>query len=110
MKVTARVVTALLFFSLCTTVQANRYGSVEPIANTAVIDTGPLTDQPLEVREAFARRLLQCGERFLRRIAAAAERSRIAQRGYTVMYREFDGGHEVPESTAREAIGGVIGQ
>ena len=61
MKVTARVVTALLFFSLCTTVQANKYGSVEPIANPAVIDTGPLTDQPLEFREAFARQLLQCG-------------------------------------------------
>jgi hypothetical protein len=29
------VVTALLFFSLSTTVEANKYGSVEPIANTA---------------------------------------------------------------------------
>jgi hypothetical protein len=61
MKVTARVVTAVLFFSLCSTVQASKYGSVEPIANPAVIDTNPLRDQPLKVREAFATRLLQCG-------------------------------------------------
>lgn len=61
MKVTARVVTAVLFFSLCTTLQANKYGSVEPIANPAVIDTTPLRDQPLKVREAFATQLLQCG-------------------------------------------------
>lgn len=40
---------------------ANTYGSVEPIANRAVIDTGPLQDQALDVREAFARRLLLCG-------------------------------------------------
>jgi len=61
MKVTARVVTALLVFSLCSTVQASKYGSVEPIANPAVIDTTPLRDQPQKVREAFATRLLQCG-------------------------------------------------
>jgi hypothetical protein len=40
---------------------ANTYGSVEPIANPAVIDTRALRDQPLFVREAFAERLLQCG-------------------------------------------------
>jgi hypothetical protein len=61
MKATARVVVAVLFFSLCSTVQASKYGSVEPIANPAVIDTTPLRDQPLRVREAFATRLLQCG-------------------------------------------------
>jgi hypothetical protein len=61
MKVTARVVTAVLCFSLCTTVHANKYGSVEPIANPAVVDTTPLREQPLKVREAFAARLLQCG-------------------------------------------------
>jgi hypothetical protein len=61
MRLTARVVTAVLFFALCSTVQANKYGSVEPIANRAVIDTAPLRDQPLRVREAFATRLLQCG-------------------------------------------------
>jgi hypothetical protein len=61
MKVTARVVTAVLCFSLCTTVQASKYGSVEPIANPAVVDTTPLRNQPLKIREAFATRLLQCG-------------------------------------------------
>ena len=60
MRVT-RLFTAVLFFLLCGTVQATTYGSVEPIANPAVIDTGPLRDQPLKVREAFATRLLQCG-------------------------------------------------
>jgi hypothetical protein len=43
------------------TLQANTYGSVEPIANPDVIDTTPLRNQPLRVREAFATRLLQCG-------------------------------------------------
>src|ERR1700754_2235215 len=61
MKITSRVVTRGLCFSLCVTVQANKYGSVEPIANPAVIDTTPLRDQPLKVREAFASRLLRCG-------------------------------------------------
>jgi hypothetical protein len=40
---------------------ANTYGSVEPFANSAVIDTAPLRDQSLEVRQKFAERLLQCG-------------------------------------------------
>src|ERR1700754_457444 len=61
MRVTARIITAVLVFCLCTTVQATKYGSVEPIANPAVINTDPLRDQPLRVREAFANRLLQCG-------------------------------------------------
>jgi hypothetical protein len=61
MTVTVRLVTTVLFLSLCTTVHAQTYGSVEPIANPAVIDTTPLRDQPLRVREAFATRLLQCG-------------------------------------------------
>ena len=60
MRVT-RLFTAVLFFLLCGTVQATKYGSVEPIANPAVIDTDPLRDQPLKVRTAFATRLLQCG-------------------------------------------------
>ena len=38
MRVT-RLFTAVLFFLLCGTVQATKYGSVEPIANPAVIDT-----------------------------------------------------------------------
>ena len=41
--------------------QAPTYGSVEPIANPAVIDTTPLRNQTLEVREAFASKLLRCG-------------------------------------------------
>jgi hypothetical protein len=61
MKISTRVVTAVLFIAFCGTVQANKYGSVEPIANPDVIDTTLLRDQPLRVREAFATRLLQCG-------------------------------------------------
>jgi hypothetical protein len=61
MRVNAIVTTAVVSFWLCSPVQANKYGSVEPIANPAVIDTSALRDQPLRVREAFATRLLQCG-------------------------------------------------
>jgi hypothetical protein len=57
----ASLLTATVVAALCGTLQANKYGSVEPIANSAVIDTGPLSGQPLKVREAFANRLLQCG-------------------------------------------------
>lgn len=61
MREKARVIAAILIFSLGATVEANKYGSVEPIANPAVIDTTPIRDQPLRIREAFATRLLQCG-------------------------------------------------
>ncbi len=61
MRATAKVATVVLFIVLSVRVEANKYGSVEPIANSAVIDTGPLTAQALKVREAFASRLLQCG-------------------------------------------------
>jgi hypothetical protein len=61
MRVSVRLVTAVVSFSLCGTLHADTYGSVEPIANAAVIDTRPLSDQPLRAREAFATRLLQCG-------------------------------------------------
>ncbi len=40
---------------------ANTYGSVEPIPNPDVIDTGPLRDQSLAVKEAFAERSFECG-------------------------------------------------
>ena len=56
-----RFIAALLVVALavpCGTLYANKYGSVEPIANSAVVDTSPLTGQPLRVREAFANRLL----------------------------------------------------
>ncbi len=49
------------YFLVLSSAQANSYGAVEPIANPAVIDTQPLGNQDLEVREAFAARLLQCG-------------------------------------------------
>ena len=61
MRVKASFVAAVLSFALCSTLQANTYGSVEPLANPAVIDTSLLREQPLRVREAFANRLLQCG-------------------------------------------------
>ena len=40
---------------------ATTYGSVEPIASVDVIDISPLKAQRLDVRAAFAERLLQCG-------------------------------------------------
>ena len=61
MKFIASVIAAALSFSLSGTLEANTYGSVEPLANAAVIDTRPLMNQPLKIREAFAARLLQCG-------------------------------------------------
>ena len=61
MKVSATLAIAVLSISLPCTLQAQTFGSVEPIANPAVIDTTPLRDQPLRVREEFATRLLQCG-------------------------------------------------
>lgn len=57
----ASILLTTLFYLITTTALANTYGSVEPIANPAVIDTGPLRDQGLDVREAFAERLLACG-------------------------------------------------
>ena len=61
MKIPARVVTIVLCVFLSGTLHANTYGSVEPFANTAVVDIRPLKEQPLPVREAFATRLLDCG-------------------------------------------------
>ena len=61
MKVTRVFLVAISSLSLVVDARANTYGSVEPIANPAVIDTRPLRDQGLRVREAFAERLLECG-------------------------------------------------
>ncbi len=61
MKVATFVLTGVLSFSLATGARASTFGSVEPIANPAVVDTRPLRDQPLDVRAAFAERLFQCG-------------------------------------------------
>jgi hypothetical protein len=61
MKPATTLLGIVLSFALAGTAQADTYGSVEPIANPAVIDTRPLRDKPLAVRAAFARRLLACG-------------------------------------------------
>jgi len=61
MKAARIFLTTALSFSFVGTALANTYGSVEPIANPAVIDTRPLRSQDLDVRVAFAQRLFQCG-------------------------------------------------
>lgn len=61
MKIATVLKTSVLSLSLASAALANTYGSVEPIANPAAINTRPLRDQSLDVREAFARRLFQCG-------------------------------------------------
>ena len=40
---------------------AETLGAIEPFANDAVLDMGPLESQDLDVRAAFAERLLACG-------------------------------------------------
>jgi len=52
---------SVLWLALGGPVLATTYGSVEPIASPDVIDIGILRAQPLDVRAAFAGRLLQCG-------------------------------------------------
>ena len=54
------LIAAALCTVLCGSLQANTYGSVEPIASSDVIDISPLSEQPLRVREAFALRLFEC--------------------------------------------------
>jgi hypothetical protein len=61
MKATLSLLTAVASLSFAAAAPASTFGSVEPIANSAVIDTTPLRDQPLDVRKAFADRLLECG-------------------------------------------------
>jgi hypothetical protein len=61
MRFSARVIAAVFLVSVCVPLHADTFGSVEPIANSAVIDTGALRDQSLKVRAAFAEKLLQCG-------------------------------------------------
>ena len=61
MRAVKALLAAVVSLALAAPARANTYGSVEPIANPTVIDTGALRDQPLAVREAFAERLLQCG-------------------------------------------------
>ena len=61
MKIASILRAGILWLALGSPVLATTYGSVEPIATPDVIDTGVLRDQRLEVRAAFAERLLQCG-------------------------------------------------
>jgi hypothetical protein len=62
MKVITVLKGVVLSLALAGTGLANTYGSVEPIPNSAVVDTRPMRDLPLNVREAFAEKLLlQCG-------------------------------------------------
>ena len=61
MKTAPLLCTVLVSLAASGAARANTYGSVEPIANPAVVDTRLLRDQPLGVREAFAERLLECG-------------------------------------------------
>jgi len=61
MKASTILAAGVLSISLGASVRANTYGSVEPIANPAVIDTSALKAQRLDIRELFAERLLQCG-------------------------------------------------
>ena len=62
MKVATILTAALLWFvGLTAPALATTYGSVEPIANVDVIDTTPLRNLRLDVKAAFAERLLECG-------------------------------------------------
>lgn len=61
MKTATILCACVLWLALGSSVLATTYGSVEPIATPDVIDTGILRAQRLEVRTAFAQRLLQCG-------------------------------------------------
>lgn len=61
MKTASILRAAVLWLALGSPVLATTYGSVEPIATPDVIDTTILREQRLEIRAAFADRLLQCG-------------------------------------------------
>jgi hypothetical protein len=63
MKISAFVIAgaAAAALSFTAAVQADTFGSVEPIANPAVLDTTLLHNQSLAVRQAFAERVLSCG-------------------------------------------------
>src|SRR5262249_702248 len=60
MKLGKLVLVALLFLPPYPRALADTFGSVEPIANPAVIDTTPLPDESLKTPLAFARRLFEC--------------------------------------------------
>jgi hypothetical protein len=61
MKKSRILLVAAVSLSSAGAVLADTYGSVEPVANPAVIDTTVIRNQRLSVRKAFADRLLECG-------------------------------------------------
>ena len=61
MKMMCRFVAVLCVVVAAGRGQAETLGSVEPIANEAVLEIAPLSAQDLDVRAAFAERLLACG-------------------------------------------------
>jgi hypothetical protein len=61
MKAASVLGSTVLCLALAGPALPSTYGSVEPIANAAVIGTETLRAQHLGVRGAFAERLLQCG-------------------------------------------------
>ncbi len=61
MKTRVLFLAILSSLALASQSSAGTYGSVEVIPNPAVLDTDRLRNQDLDVRAAFARRLLACG-------------------------------------------------
>jgi hypothetical protein len=61
MKIATISTAIVLWLTLSSPALATTYGSVEPIATPDVINTSVLKAQRLDVRSAFAERLLQCG-------------------------------------------------
>ena len=61
MKPAPILLATALSLSAVGTTSANTYGSVEPIANPAVIDTRPLRNQGLASARRSPSELLQCG-------------------------------------------------
>ena len=79
MKAATVLLTTAFSLTLFGAARANTFGSVEPIANPAAIDTRLLRDQSLAVREAFAERLLECGivDRVIQALSATGAVSTI---------------------------------
>lgn len=61
MTKTFSLLVSLLCAFLGASLHATTYGSVEPTANSAVVDVSAFDSQPLRVREAFANRMYECG-------------------------------------------------
>ena len=98
MKPARILLTTALSLSLAGAALANTYGSVEPIANPAVIDTAPLRDQSLDVREAFAERLLQCGivDQVIAALSSTAAPSHHQRPEHTLRGRRREASRERP--------------